>query len=276
MVAAVQPFISGAISKTFNMPSDTTVEEITEAFMLGWKLGLKAFAVYRDGSKSAQPLFTNATHKSKGAEQENRPVRRRLPSTRVSETHKFSIVGHDGYLTYSAFEDGSPAELFVTMSKQGSTLSGLLDAFSISVSIALQHGVPLYALASKFCYARFEPSGYTENPDIQIATSITDYIFRYLSLRFLDPEELSDLGVHAPVRERAPMDEALLLKAVEDNPVGVHYQKGGEASGGATVTVSKPKASVETGVFCKACGGMMVQTGTCKTCLQCGSSNGGC
>lgn len=265
MVAAVQPFISGAISKTFNMPSETSVEEIMEAYIMGWKLGLKAFAVYRDGSKSAQPLTTNATHKKKD-KQELRPARRHLAATRSSETHKFSIVGHDGYLTYSTFEDGTLAELFIKMSKQGSTLSGLLDAFAISISIALQHGVPLYVLATKFCYTRFEPSGYTENADIQIATSITDYVFRYLALRFLNADELADLGVHVPVKEANPDEGAIVLQQL--SPL---------------VLTPSPMASehmrsriVDAGTFCRSCGGMMMQTGSCKTCTQCGTSNGGC
>ncbi len=260
MVAAVQPFISGAISKTFNMPSETSVEEIMEAYIMGWKLGLKAFAVYRDGSKSAQPLTTNATHKKKEGK-DTSPTRRRLPATRMSETHKFSIVGHDGYLTYSTFEDGTLGEVFIKMSKQGSTLSGLLDAFATSISVALQYGVPLYSLSSKFCYTRFEPAGYTENPDIQIATSITDYIFRYLAMRFLKPEELSDLGVHAPAKEAAMIGETVV---VERAPVELLREP------------MKSSRVVDAGVFCRACGGMMIQTGTCKTCSQCGTSNGGC
>ncbi|MBI5138567.1 MAG: vitamin B12-dependent ribonucleotide reductase [Candidatus Vogelbacteria bacterium] len=263
MVAAVQPFLSGAVSKTFNMPSETTVEEIMEAYITGWKMGLKAFAVYRDGSKSAQPLTTNATHKKKEAGQ---PTRKRLPATRTSETHKFSIVGHDGYLTYSVYEDGSPAEIFIKMSKQGSTLSGLLDAFALSVSLALQYGVPLYTLASKFCFSRFEPSGYTENPDIRIATSITDYIFRYMALRFLKPNELAYLGVHGAEKE----------STVVESPI-VMTQALVEARNDTYPTQEfKLNRNSETGTFCKSCGGMMVQTGSCKTCTTCGTSNGGC
>jgi len=199
MVAAVQQFISGAISKTFNMSSDTTVDEIMQAYTMGWKLGLKAFAVYRDGSKSAQPLTTAGT--KSGARKEEKPMRRKLPPTRPSETHKFSIAGHEGYLTYSMFENGEVAEIFIRMSKQGSTLAGLLDAFAISVSIALQHAVPLKTLARKFVYGRFEPAGFTENPDVQVATSITDYIFRYLSLRFLSSSDLDDIGVKGAPKE---------------------------------------------------------------------------
>ncbi len=194
MVAAVQPFLSGAVSKTFNMPAEATVEDIIQAYTMGWKLGLKAFAVYRDGSKAAQPLTTGG-NKKLGSK--TKPIRERLPATRASETHKFSIAGHEGYFTYSMYEDGRPAELFITMSKQGSILAGLLDAFAISISIGLQYGVPLKDLVKKFSHSRFEPAGFTDNKDIPVATSITDYIFRYLAMRFLGQQDLEDLGILA-------------------------------------------------------------------------------
>lgn len=275
MVAAVQPFVSGAISKTFNMPAETTVEEIMEAYIMGWKLGLKAFAVYRDGSKAAQPLTTNATHKKDEKKEEKKLIRRRLPATRSSETHGFSVAGHEGYITYSTYEEGNLAEVFIRMSKQGSTLSGLLDAFAISISMSLQHGVPLSLLARKFAFMRFEPAGYTSNPDIQVATSITDYIFRYLSLRFLSPSELQDLGIPQPARQietkeeaAAPAPAAVVMKATP-SPITPEMVRSVEA----------PRTAIRTdegAMFCKSCGGMMVQTGTCKTCSQCGTSNGGC
>lgn len=250
MVAAVQPFISGAISKTFNMSNDATVQEVTQAYMMGWKMGLKAVAVYRDGSKAAQPLQT-MTGITKAAAKSTDPFRRRLPATRPSETHKFSIAGHEGYLTYSMFETGELGEIFITMAKQGSTLSGLLDAFSITISIALQYGVPLKTLAEKFSYGRFEPAGFTKNPDIQVATSITDYVFRYLALRFLSREDLDGLGIKgAPKEEHEVVSEASPLTARQE----IHYADS----------------------VCKVCGGMLVRTGTCKTCIQCGTSNGGC
>ena len=255
MVAAVQPFVSGAISKTFNMLNETTVEEIMKAYVMGWKLGLKAFAVYRDGSKAAQPLVTSSGRG--GPAIGEKPARRHLPATRPSETHKFSIVGHEGYLTYSTFENGDLAEIFIRMSKQGSTLAGLLDAFAIAISIAMQHGVPLKTLARKFAYWRFEPAGYTENPAIQIATSITDYIFRYLALRFLAISDLDELGIKAPLKEVEAMSKR----------VGWTPEK-------------RALADVENVVYadtvCRECGGMLVQTGSCKTCLQCGTANGGC
>ncbi len=263
MVAAIQPFISGAISKTFNMPSETTIEEIMQAYIMGWKLGLKAFAVYRDGSKAAQPLTAFGNQK-KAEEPTARSVRRHLPATRKSETHKFSIAGHEGYITYSFFEEGDLAELFIRMSKQGSTLAGLLEALGLTVSIALQYGVPLKALVQKFSYWRFEPSGYTDNPDVQLATSITDYIFRYLAIRFLSDSDLEELGVRAHVKELVSAD-AHAVEIVEIKETSK-----------TTETVAEIKCVVYADTICRSCGGMMIQTGTCKTCLQCGTSNGGC
>lgn len=260
MVAAVQPFISGAISKTFNMSNDATIEEVVQAYMMGWKMGLKAVAVYRDGSKSAQPLQTMTGIQKQG--DKNGPARRRLPQTRQSETHKFSIAGHEGYLTYGMFENGDLGEIFIRMSKQGSTLAGLLDTFAIAISIALQYGVPMKTLAEKFSYGRFEPAGYTKNPDIGVATSITDYVFRYLALRFLKGEDLDELGIKGAAKEGSD-------HAAEAKP----------ATATATVTVSdQPKKTgvVYADTVCKACGGMLIRTGTCKTCIQCGTSNGGC
>ena len=265
MVAAVQPFISGAISKTFNMSADTSVDEIMKAYIMGWKLGLKAFAVYRDGSKAAQPLVT-ASGKG-GVKKEQKPFRRKLPATRPSETHKFSIAGHEGYLTYSMYENRDLAEIFITMSKQGSTLAGLLDAFAISVSIALQHGVPLKTLARKFVYGRFEPAGFTENSDIQVATSITDYIFRYLSLRFLSSSDLDDIGVKGAPKEVPAAVEIKEMKAVVASEVMIKAPVVAEAIGSKVVFADS---------VCRECGGMLVQTGSCKTCFQCGTSTGGC
>lgn len=262
MVASAQPFISGAISKTFNMTYETTPEEIMRAYIMGWKLGLKAFAVYRDGSKAAQPLVTASG--LAGKQEEKRAIRHRLPATRPSETHKFSIAGHEGYLTYSMYENGDVAEIFTRMSKQGSTLAGLLDAFAIAISIALQHGVPLKTLIQKFAYGRFEPSGYTENSTIHVATSITDYMFRYLALRFLNEEELEEFGIKAPVKEVAVMTTHVVVKTAH---VGVSPDE---------IPVVAVKTPVYADTVCRMCGGMLIQTGTCKTCVQCGTSNGGC
>ena len=266
MVAAAQPFISGAISKTFNMPHETTAEEIMQAYIMGWKMGLKAFAVYRDGSKAAQPLVTSTDTRGKNEKKEAvKPVRRRLPATRPAETHKFSIAGHEGYLTYSMYGDGGVGEIFIRMSKQGSTLAGLLDALAITVSVALQHGVPLKTLVHKFAFGRFEPAGYTGNPNIQVATSITDYVFRYLAMRFLSEEDLEEIGISTVSGEIASTPQTASDSEEEKNAPVVVVEE----------MAQSPKVVYADSV-CRACGGMLIQTGTCKTCVQCGTSNGGC
>ena len=204
MMAAAQPFLSGAISKTVNMPADSTVEDIEQAYIEGWKLGLKALAIYRDGSKQSQPLNTSKSEK-KGANADQaaavatpaQPVRRRLPDTRQSLTHKFNVGGHEGYITVGLFEDHTPGELFITMAKEGSTIGGLMDVIGTETSLALQYGVPLDALVNKFSHARFEPSGWTSNPDIPHAKSVVDYIFRFLGNTFLEGYK----EAHAPNRD---------------------------------------------------------------------------
>ncbi len=192
MMAAVQPFISGAISKTINMPKESTTEEIMAAYMEGWKLGLKAVAIYRDGSKRLQPVSTEKHDKRKEEKAKAaaevppaRPFRRRLPDTRHSITHKFSVAGHEGYLTVGLYEDGQPGELFITMAKEGSTVGGLMDVIGTCTSMALQYGVPLITLVDKFRHARFEPSGMTSNRDIPFAKSLIDYIFCWLGCQFI-------------------------------------------------------------------------------------------
>ena len=191
MMAAVQPFISGAISKTINMPKESTTEEIMAAYMEGWKLGLKAVAIYRDGSKRLQPVSTDKHKKEEKAKTSAeapmaaRPFRRRLPDTRHSITHKFSVAGHEGYLTVGLYEDGQPGELFITMAKEGSTVGGLMDVIGTCTSMALQYGVPLITLVDKFRHARFEPSGMTSNRDIPFAKSLIDYIFCWLGCQFI-------------------------------------------------------------------------------------------
>lgn len=199
MMAAAQPFLSGAISKTVNMPRDTTPEEIAMAYYDGWKLGLKALAIYRDGSKDSQPLNTKLDS-DKGKEEEAKvqttpkPRRERLPDTRESKTHKFSVAGHEGYITVGLYPDGRPGELFITMAKEGSTIGGLMDAFGTSVSMSLQYGVPLEDYVRKFSHMRFEPQGHTKNPDIRIAKSLIDYIFRWLGIEFLPGYKEASLG----------------------------------------------------------------------------------
>ncbi len=185
MMAAAQPFLSGAISKTVNMPADTTTKDIAEAYRWGWQLGLKALAIYRDGSKQSQPLSTKAEGDKAADAPAGRPRRERLPDTRQSITHKFSVAGHEGYVTVGLYDDGRPGELFITMAKEGSTVGGLMDSFGTAISICLQYGVPLHVLTDKFSHTRFEPMGHTPNPDIRIAKSLVDYIFRWLGLTFL-------------------------------------------------------------------------------------------
>ena len=199
MMGAVQPFISGAISKTINMPTDVSVDEIMHAYTESWKLGLKAVAIYRDGSKRTQPLNTSKDKEEKKVAavegKESRPLRRKLPDERRSFTHKFDIAGHEGYITAGMYEDGQPGEIFITMSKEGSTISGLMDSFATAISMALQYGVPLRVLVDKFSHMRFEPSGFTKNPDIPMAKSIMDYIFRWLAIKFLDGDAQQEVGI---------------------------------------------------------------------------------
>ncbi|HET6884502.1 MAG TPA: vitamin B12-dependent ribonucleotide reductase [Pirellulales bacterium] len=195
MMAAAQPFLSGAISKTVNMPRDTTPDDIAEAYIEGWRLGLKALAVYRDGSKESQPLSTS-TEGDKAAEKvKAAPRRERLPDTRHSITHKFSVAGHEGYITVGLYEDGRPGELFITMAKEGSTVGGLMDCFGTAVSMSWQYGVPLEVYVNKFSHTRFEPMGHTKNPDIRIAKSIVDYIFRWLGITFMPGYREASAGI---------------------------------------------------------------------------------
>ena len=184
-MAEAQPFLSGAISKTVNMPRETTPEDIAGAYVEGWRLGLKAIAIYRDGSKESQPLGTS-TESDKNAEKVvAAPRRERLPDTRRSVTHKFNVGGHEGYITVGLYDDGRPGELFITMAKEGSTIGGLMDSFGTAVSMSLQYGVPLEVYTKKFSHTRFEPWGYTKNPDIPVAKSLVDYIFRWMGTEFL-------------------------------------------------------------------------------------------
>jgi ribonucleoside-diphosphate reductase alpha chain len=195
MMAAAQPFLSGAISKTFNLPRDTTVDDIAQAYFDGWRLGLKALAIYRDGSKESQPLSTSTEADKQKAKEVGKPRRERLPDTRQSVTHKFSIAGHEGYITVGLYPDGRPGELFITMAKEGSTIGGLMDAFGTAVSMSLQYGVPLEDYVRKFSHMRFEPQGHTKNPDIRIAKSLIDYIFRWLGITFLPGYKEAQLGM---------------------------------------------------------------------------------
>lgn len=258
MMGAVQPFLSGAISKTVNMPNEVTPDDIMQAYIESWKLGLKAVAVYRDGCKRTQPLSTSLeSGKKEEKKSEARLARKRLPNERRAFTHKFSIAGHEGYITVGMYEDGNPGEVFITMSKEGSTLSGMMDAFATSISIALQYGVPVKVLVDKFSHMRFEPSGFTQNPDIPMAKSICDYIFRWLGMKFLDKEEQPIAVVaETPVLE----SEKISVKA-EVSSSGERNEK----------YVFQTQADAPP---CHECGSLMIRSGSCYKCTQCGSTSG--
>ncbi len=340
MMGAVQPFISGAISKTVNLPQEATVEDIAEAYAQAWHLGIKALAIYRDGSKTAQALRTDAGEKSVNNSQagdesqadqgrrergvlgtqatedadmrrlsspdvdalveqavskalaEAGPRRKRMPRERQSITHKFSIGGHEGYITAGMYEDGSIGEIFLTdIGKEGSTLRGMMNSFATAISIALQYGVPLETLVQKFSYMRFEPEGITSNPEIPFAKSMPDYIMRWLASRFLSTDAQEELGILTPaVRARKAAQEAAQAVAVSDTagPAGVSGD-GVDGSQAATPGASAPAASALTdsppvvparlqgldlGPACSQCGGMMQRTGSCYTCSSCGNNTG--
>jgi ribonucleoside-diphosphate reductase alpha chain len=242
MMAAAQPFLSGAISKTVNMPRDTTTEDIAKAYFDGWKLGLKALAIYRDGSKESQPLATSSEGQRAAAAAAAiaKPRRERLEDTRQSITHKFSVSGHEGYITVGLYPDGRPGELFITMAKEGSTIGGLMDAFGTSVSMSLQYGVPLEDYVRKFSHMRFEPQGYTKNPDIRIAKSLIDYIFRWLGITFLPGYKEANQGV-LRTEERAGSSPTLADEDTETQPSPVASAKGKAATGGQKPSATKPQ-----------------------------------
>ncbi|HEY3218406.1 MAG TPA: vitamin B12-dependent ribonucleotide reductase [Candidatus Limnocylindria bacterium] len=279
MMGAVQPFISGAISKTVNLPETATVDDVMEAYVESWKHGVKAIAVYRDGSKKVQPLSTNADASNAKKKPEvierivevNRPQRRRLPDTRHSMTHKFSIEGHEGYITVGLFDDGTPGELFVTMAKEGSTLSGMMDAFATSISIMLQYGVPLPHMVDKFAHMRFEPSGWTGNPQIGMAKSIVDYVFRWLGHNYLSATDREMLGL---VRHTEITDTALQL----DLAIKPHLTQNVEPAP-ATASTVRPASvrrmnSTPDAPPCPRCGWLTVRSGTCHKCENCGETTG--
>ena len=262
MMAAVQPFLSGAISKTVNMPTDVTAVDIQQAYVEAWRLGLKAIAVYRDGCKRTQPLSTSLDSAKK--ETKAHPLRRRLPDERQSITHKFSIAGHEGYITVGMFEDGMPGEVFITMSKEGSTISGMMDSFATSISIALQYGVPLKVLVDKFSHARFEPSGFTNNPEIPIAKSISDYIFRWLGLKFLPKDDAPTTGGITPTTAEVSPQPRIRQ---QDNS----YSRTSSALERNEKVVFQTQADAPP---CHECGSIMIRSGSCYKCLQCGSTSG--
>jgi len=267
MMAAAQPFLSGGISKTVNLPKEATVEDIEQAYVEGWRLGLKSLAIYRDGSKRTQPLNTKAdtTAEAQPAEAvaEPAPRRRKLPDVRDAKTHKFSIAGHDGYLTVGLYEDGTPGEVFLKMSKEGSTVSGLMDTIAVMTSLSLQYGVPLHAMVNKFSHTRFEPSGFTGNPEIPMAKSITDYVFRWLGLNFPTGEAVVE-DAQDEYGQTAPSGTERVVPIT---------QKGG--LGGGSHTEPLRALGQEDAPPCNNCGSIMVRAGACYACKTCGET-GGC
>ncbi len=292
MMAATQPFISGAISKTVNLPENASVEEIMEAYLQAWKLGLKAVAVYRDGCKKSQPLSAAGTKTAESSDKNvratqaqieeqdlhapPRAIRHRLDDERMSITHKFNVGGHEGYITVGLYQDGSPGEIFITMAKEGSTVSGLMDSFACAVSLALQHGVPLKLLCEKFAHTRFEPSGWTNNTDIGFAKSIMDYIFRWLQLRFLTGQQQL---LFENLRPKLSVASGQLPEVSDSNA---------SAIGSSLTTDHRPlttgpvhAADALAGMIdlgdaptCHVCGSIMVRNGSCYKCMSCGSTSG--
>ncbi|MDR1493876.1 MAG: vitamin B12-dependent ribonucleotide reductase [Planctomycetaceae bacterium] len=300
MMAAAQPFLSGAISKTVNMPSSATKKDIADAYMLGWELGLKAVAVYRDGSKTAQPLSTG-DGKEDGKEEKSEaskklkkvavgPRREHLPDTRQSITHKFHISGHEGYITVGLYHDGRPGELFITMAKEGSTIGGLMDCFSTALSMSLQYGVPLSAYVQKFSHTRFEPMGYTKNPDIPIAKSIVDYIFRWLSKTFFDAKgnailrtspdflthDVKTPAVSVKEKELDVLTDPVQPSAKTEKTAADHLAlEPPKPTEGTSATLSSQYASFQSDApACDACGAITVRSGNCYLCYNCGKSMG--
>jgi ribonucleoside-diphosphate reductase alpha chain len=285
MMGAVQPFISGAISKTVNVPKAATVEEIEQAYLDAWRIGAKAVSIYRDGSKRTQPLNTSKDKEKAGIGADaalaasEAPRRHRLPDERQSITHKFDIAGHEGYITVGLYEDGQPGELFLTMAKEGSTISGFADAFAQAVSYALQYGVPLQDLVDKFSHVRFEPSGMTRNPEIRFAKSIVDYIFRWLAVKFLTQEAQYNAGVNVPEVTTTP--EQLVLDvtaagATKAASAAASQPASAKASAGQGPTASKFAAmqNQEDAPPCSTCGSIMVRSGACYKCANCGTTSG--
>jgi ribonucleoside-diphosphate reductase alpha chain len=310
MMAATQPFISGAISKTVNLPREASVPDIRDAYVQAWKMGLKCVAIYRDGSKRSQPLNTRKTNeggdKTDATSSDSRlkelekevanlraqavqPLRRRLPETRTAITHKFDIAGHEGYLTVGLFEDSQPGELFITMAKEGSTIGGLMDSIGTLTSMALQYGVPLEALVKKFAHQRFEPSGFTKNPDIRNASSIIDYVFRWMAVQFIpgyrelnspsrNQQELAMPGlleevkkkVNRPVPELPVAEDTDVITLTPISPENGHHDGNGHTAG-TTINIFVNQQDAPT---CPNCGHVAVRNGACFKCLNCGESLG--
>jgi ribonucleoside-diphosphate reductase alpha chain len=261
MMAAAQPLLSGSISKTINMPNEASVDDVKKVYFESWRRGLKAIAIYRDASKLSQPLSTFLSREE--LTKQVQPRRRRLPAERAAITHKFRVGNQEGYITVGLFDDGTPGEIFVTMSKEGSTLSGLMGSFALTVSIALQYGVPLKALVTKLTHTRYEPSGWTDNPQIQIAKSLTDYIARWLALKFLPKEDLVEIGLNGlpPTESTAPPKTMIFPKSEEQKNLEEFKEE-------------RQFDSDSDAPTCGLCGSLMTRSGTCYLCTNCGSTTG--
>jgi ribonucleoside-diphosphate reductase alpha chain len=269
MMAAAQPFISGAISKTVNMPEHVTVEEVEQLFVEGWQLGLKAIAIYRDNCKVAQPLSADKRKPAEVAvELPGKPIRRRLPSSRPARTISFAVGDAEGYITAGEYPDDGIGEIFLKVSKQGSTLSGVMDAFAIAVSLGLQYGVPLEAFAKKFINMRFEPSGITNDQDIRFASSLVDYVFRRLALEYLPADKRAGLGIQS-VDERKEYAQSQVngeASTEEAEPQLIDLRE---------IPVREvPEARVSDAPLCYSCGAKMQPAGSCYVCTGCGSTSG--
>jgi ribonucleoside-diphosphate reductase alpha chain len=298
MMAAVQPFISGGISKTVNMPEKATVHEVEDIYFQGWKLGLKALAIYRDNCKVGQPL-SNAKAKAATAQPgtaaaESRPVRRRLPKKRPSQTVSFTVGGAEGYLTAGSYPDDGLGEIFVKLGKQGSTLAGVMDAFSMSISVGLQYGIPLEFYVSKFSNLRFEPAGMTDDPDVRIATSVLDYLFRRLALDYLPYDKRAQLGIFTAEERTAQVDGGYGASApiadvdvdLEELRSGVDARRPSRSTSAEAPTPKPRRAGSSTELLelqmgkaadaplCLTCGTKMRPAGSCYVCEGCGSTSG--
>jgi ribonucleoside-diphosphate reductase alpha chain len=292
MMAAVQPFISGAISKTVNLPESATVEDIAEVYMEGWRLGLKAVAIYRDNCKVGQPLSTaKKTETPEKPSQDYRPARHRLPKSRAGRTTRFKVGEAKGYMTSGAYDDGRLGEVFLKLGKQGSTLSGVMDAFSIAVSIGLQYGVPLETFVQKFTNLKFEPAGMTDDADIRIAQSIMDYAFRRLALDYLDFDERSELGVFTAAERARYVDTGSYLSEEEENQLlesdtlrnDEVYNLAIDGPGARQPSLIDPQTTAELmesrgpsvdSPLCMTCGTKMRPAGSCHVCEGCGATSG--
>ena len=325
MMAAAQPFLSGAISKTVNLPESATVDDIANAYIEGWRLGLKSIAIYRENSKRSAPLNTRKTKDMGSAEAAragadvmiepaelqqriveleeelsmlrgklDKPLRHRMPDTRMSLTHKFDIAGHEGYITVGLYEDGQPGELFIQMSKEGSTIGGLMDTIGTLTSVSLQYGVPLESLVRKFAYQRFEPSGFTKNPDIRSATSITDYVFRWLGCQFIkgykeatspnrgQPElpmkeiaEIEKKAVNRPVHDLPRTGEKELIDVITGHAANEGLPAGAGNGQSHADRVQEALGTMFMDITCAVCGSnKVIRAGACGVCTECGTSQG--